>query len=394
MGTVIRQERKAQNEVETLNGYLVWSLWIVVFGMIALGHLGTIVFTARSVGWRQAMAVPQVMRALILLYGVGMPLLCAGIGVFSLAALPPQELATQEEGMIVFAGVCGALLLGAFTFAEFWRWRPLLLTWRATTLLLAKRYPDALAILQRLVRLRPKIGTHFANEAIAFYHLGRLAEALFAVEKSLMLRRFGWLAARATVEMIKANILFALQRPFEALAINEQALRLVPNNGAIWALQSFYMAQIGRYPESLACGERALALAPKSAQRKELSYLVLAAQANALNGLSRFAEALAVAQRAIPLNATPVRAYLACAIALTQLGRADDARAAAEQGLRAVEERLAIEPSVPVHAETATYQSALLRILGRADEANAAAARSQALYVQMANPNPGMAPAL
>jgi tetratricopeptide (TPR) repeat protein len=357
--------------------------------MIALIHLIQIIVTMTYIGWRRALIFPLLI--VNLLYGVGLPLFCAGIGVGFLVATSPQELESLDVGMLFFVGFTFLILLGAFVFAELWRWHSVLLIWRGAALMRAKQYSDALAIFQRVVKRRPA-GALIANEAAALYSVGRVAEAYWSIERALT-KILLWKFLRALMWRLRAQALFTLQRPYEALACNAEALRLARHNSAVWERQSFYLAQVGRYPEALASSVQALTYTSKSAQRNELSFLALTAQAHALNGLSRFTEALATAECAIPLNATPVRAYLAQAVALTQLGRVDEARKAAELGLSAAEKRLAAEPSVPVHAESIAYQSVLLRILGRSGEADAAAARSQSLYFQMANPNPGMAPA-
>ena len=138
--------------------------------------------------------------------------------------------------------------------------------------------------------------------------------------------------------------------------------------------------RLGRYAEALGACERALDKSVAPDRDPTSQGAALATMATALNGLGRGAEALAAAERAIPLSPYPVRARLAQAIALERLGRPEEARTAAEQGLDVAERYLVDEPSIIAGADVWSAKAALLRQLGRADEADTADARSQALY--------------
>ena len=368
-----------RNKGFSMNGYLVWYLWVATFSILTLSRAGWSLAIGLTTKGGSISTSPPVNVLVGAAFGITLPLVCACLGIYALITIPAKSLTAPASSflLLVIAGL--AVALAFVVVHEARTWDAFIGARRGAALRRGRRYSEALAVAKRLVKRYPRAGRFWADESVALYGLGHGSEALTAIEQALTLmprQAQGW--------AWKASILIALQRDTEALEASERALALAMDavGVSVCERKGYILVRMGRFAEAVDACERALALEAKNIRRRDgvSQGLALATMATALNGLGRSAEALAAAERAIPFNPYPVRSRLAQSIALERLGRPEEARAAAEQGLAVAERYLVDEPSVIVGAEIWAAKAALLRQLGRAGEADAAEARSQALY--------------
>jgi tetratricopeptide (TPR) repeat protein len=254
-------------------------------------------------------------------------------------------------------------VLVSLTLREAYIWDSWRLTRRGATLLAARKNGQALKVYNRLLKRRHYQTVAWSGKATALQTLGRSSEALTCADEASRLE-----PRQASIWLVKGMALLSPQQQTEALAALDHALEMDPSRGSIWAAKGAALEHAGRHVEALEVAVQALALLEKSGQR-EWRASALATFALALVAEDRPAEALARAEEAISIYPQALRAPLAQAMALKSMGRIAEMRTAAEQGLSAVERRIA---NAPDHADLWQIKARFLRLLGRDDEAKAA----------------------
>jgi tetratricopeptide (TPR) repeat protein len=341
-----------------------WQAWTLGFAVSVLYWLAQLLTERYAAPGRRVRATVRSVYLVVGATGVG-------LGAYELATTPAPILAEPVGGYLtvtVLAVLAGVVLI--IVCVRFSRGlRDAMLPYRAAGLLRAGHFSQALVRYERLLARRPRWAAAWAGTSTALRVLGRATEALACAERAQAL------APRdAHVWELKADALLALGRDDDALAACEQALHLAPRDAALWAAQGYALERIGRHVEARDSCERAL-------RAKRIGPAVrasaLATLATALNAVGRYDDALTAAEQVFSLNVhSPFRAWLAQAVALVGLGQSVEAQRAATLGLEAAERYLAEEPAYVLGWETS---AALLRLLGRDAEAEAAATHAREL---------------
>jgi serine/threonine protein kinase len=112
----------------------------------------------------------------------------------------------------------------------------------------------------------------------------------------------------------KGASLDALERPEEALACYEQALRINPRYVDAWSNKGVVLVKLGRVEEALACDDRALEIEPRNAEK-------LVNKAGTLVALGRHEEGLACYDKALEINPNLDKAWYSKGVTFGLLGR-------------------------------------------------------------------------
>lgn len=155
------------------------------------------------------------------------------------------------------------------------------------------------------------------------------------------------------------RMLFALQRPLEALPSYEAALRLLPSYVEAYNDRGLALQALGRQEEAVASFSAALALRPEYAA-------ACYNRANAHAVLSRFAAAAADYRKAIACGLRRPEVHNNLALALTEMGRTEDAVGELTRALQLD----------PAYADAWYNLGAGLSTLGRDEEALAGYGRA------------------
>jgi tetratricopeptide (TPR) repeat protein len=132
--------------------------------------------------------------------------------------------------------------------------------------------------------------------------------------------------------------------------------------------------------------EQALIAAEKALYRGDISLtsewrgMTLIAKAGAQNSLGSYEDAVETAREAVRFAPESSTIWVVQANALAHLGRETESQAAAQQGLANVEVQIADDPE---RVECWENKSALLRCLGRTDDAEAAEAQVHEVLSRM-----------
>lgn len=262
-------------------------------------------------------------------------------------ALLTQGLALHRQGSLSAALECYGRLLGQ----EPGHGPALKLM--AELHLQAKRYQDALDLLDRLLELHRQDATAFNNRGIALSALGRMDEALQSYAQALRID-----PGYAEAHYNRGNAQMRLARAEEALSSFEQAVRLRPGFAQACHNRGVALEQLGRREEALAAYLQAVAAQPDygqahlcagrihaEAKRFELALACFTealrsepqhAEAHNLRGLAlqslqRFEDALASHTRATQIQPGYGEAHYNRGLALSALKRFDEARQSFER---------------------------------------------------------------
>jgi protein O-GlcNAc transferase len=184
---------------------------------------------------------------------------------------------------------------------------------RATRLMEMNRLPEALADLDRAIRLRPDSAAIHINRGNTLFRLGRLEEALAGYDTALALT-----PNSADAAFNRGNVLLKLGRWAEALRSYDAAITRRPEFSKGHHYRGMALRRLRRPAEALASFERALAI--DSNYRDAWCGL-----ANALRDLGRFDEALAAYDRTLQLDPDALEALANRARVLLSLNRPAEA---------------------------------------------------------------------
>lgn len=225
--------------------------------------------------------------------------------------------------------------------------------------------------------LRPEA---HAQLAMVFIRRGQTPEAAKALEQALRLK-----PDDAAALFHYGNVLYALQRPSDALASYDKALQASPDLTDALNNRAVLLCALGRFEESLAGLDRVLALDPANPLAQHNCGIALAGlerfeeavraydaaialvpgradswnnRADALCKLQRFPEAVESYDKALSLNPRSADACYNRGVALTELKRVEEA-------LQSYQQCVALEPS---HVKAIYNLSLCLLQLGRLEE--------------------------
>jgi tetratricopeptide (TPR) repeat protein len=153
----------------------------------------------------------------------------------------------------------------------------------------AEQYDHAVDWIVRAVRQQPR-AEYLASLGTALQKLGRLEEALKALDKAVQLK-----PEDAELWMDLGNVLVDLERPADALLTFQHVLQLNPRHWDAAYRCGFLLHKQGRSEEAVSCFDLSDRLRPNQAA-------ILEMRAIALHCLKRFEEALADNRRAHALN--------------------------------------------------------------------------------------------
>ena len=189
-----------------------------------------------------------------------------------------------------------------------------------------RNYTEALSSCQKAVDIDAKVYDAWRCKAGAEYRLGKLSTALASLDQAIKLN----LAARLTTRDLakwrenptdhveRGEILFALDRPNEAIAAFNKAIELDDQLVSAWANKGFVQIMTQDFSGAEASIDRALAIdanfAPAWANRGMLLYK-----------RNRNLESVAAFDKAIELNSQDPEIWLNRGVVLYSLGRSQDA---------------------------------------------------------------------
>lgn len=171
------------------------------------------------------------------------------------------------------------------------------------------RLPQALADLERAVKLRPDNATDLCNYGGVLSDLGRPEEALASLDRAIAL-----MPRLAPALYNRAKVMSMLGRFADALADYDQTIAIVPGNAGAHSNRAAVLKQMGRLEEARAAIEQALRIDPHSAE-------AITNRGNIAYELGRTDDAIADYDRA--LKARPGFAEAHHGRALAQLTRGD-----------------------------------------------------------------------
>ena len=227
--------------------------------------------------------------------------------------------------------------------------------YRSAALNQLNRHEEALAVCDEAIRLKPDFVELHYNRANALYGLGRLADALVSYDKVIQLRpdfaeawsnRGNALQGLGRVEDAlfncnkaialkpsyaqahynRGNALYDLSRFDEALASYDTALKLKPDHAQGWNNRGKTLGELKRIDDAVASFDRAIAFKPDYAQAWDN-------RGNLLNDAERFDEALASYDRAIAAKPDFADAWSNRGTALQYLYRLDEALACHDKAI-------------------------------------------------------------
>ena len=183
---------------------------------------------------------------------------------------------------------------------------------RGAILAQLSRFEEAVDNYSQALRLQQN-AVCFNSRAIALAELGQLAAALDSCERAIVLQpNFG--AALDT----RGNVLRRLDRPLDAVASYQQALRALPRDFRIWYNRGVVLSELGRNHDALDSFDQAIAINNSHAD-------AWAGRGAAQLKLERFADALASLDKALLLTPHNAEALHNRGVALWHLKRPEDA---------------------------------------------------------------------
>jgi tetratricopeptide (TPR) repeat protein len=153
------------------------------------------------------------------------------------------------------------------------------------------RFSEALADLERAVKLRPNNATDLCNHGGVLSDLGRLDEALVSLDRAIAL-----MPKLAPALYNRAEVMAKLRRYAEALANYDQAIAIFPNNAGAHGNRAAVLKQMGRLDEARTAIEQALKIDPNSIE-------TLTNRGNIALEQGRLDEAISDYDRALQANA-------------------------------------------------------------------------------------------
>jgi tetratricopeptide (TPR) repeat protein len=189
------------------------------------------------------------------------------------------------------------------------------------TLIILKRYEEALAVNEQVICLDPNNSLAYFNQGHAFIHLKRYEEALKVLDKAIHLD-----PKNADAYNGKGDVLYNLKQYQEALAAYEQAIHLDPNYARTYIDKGNTLIELNRYKEALETFEQANRLDPDNVY-------IYFNKGKVLARLKRYEEALDDHEQAIRLDPNNSNTYINKGSILTVLKRYEEALAAYEQAI-------------------------------------------------------------
>jgi predicted O-linked N-acetylglucosamine transferase (SPINDLY family) len=184
------------------------------------------------------------------------------------------------------------------------------------------RFDEALCCYDRALALDPSDADVHYNRALTLQDLRRLPEALESFERSLELN-----PKRAEVHVIRGNTLQQLGRSADALESYRRAIEIFPQYAEPWNNRGAALQQLQRFQEALDSYGRALAINPDLAPAHNN-------RGNALQALGRFAESLEAYEHALKIQPELAELHGNRANALCNLRRFEEAKVGYERALR------------------------------------------------------------
>ncbi|MGP0090557.1 MAG: tetratricopeptide repeat protein [Xanthobacteraceae bacterium] len=224
-------------------------------------------------------------------------------------------------------------------------------------------HAEAVGQIDVALQINPRVAVAHNNRANALWQLRRPDEALASCERAIALK-----PDYPEAFNNRGNALRELKRPQEALASYDRAIALKPNYVEAFNNRSIALRELKRPEEALASCERAIALKPDYAE-------AFYSRGNALRELKRPEEALASYDRAIALKPNYVEAFNNRGVALGELQRV-------EESLASYDRAVTLKPD---YAEAFDNRGNALRKLQRLDEALASCDRALALKPDQAD---------
>jgi len=219
--------------------------------------------------------------------------------------------------------------------------------YRGAALNRLNRHQEALAVCDEAIRLKPDFAELHYNRGNALYGLGRLADALVSYDKAIRLR-----ANFAEAWSNRANALQGLGRFEDALFNSNKAIALKPDYAQAHYNRGNALYDLGHFAEALAGYDAAIALKPDHAQGWHN-------RGKALGELKRTDEALASFDRAIALKPDYAQAWDNRGNLLNDAERFDEAVASYDRAIAAR----------PDFADAWSNRGTALQYLYRLDEA-------------------------
>ena len=177
-----------------------------------------------------------------------------------------------------------------------------------------KRYTEALAAYDEVLRLDPRDTDAYFYKGIALGELTQHEEELEAYEQALRLN-----PKNAVAYINKGTALAGLKRYEEALTAYEQAIHIDPKSAFAYVGKGAALNELHRYEEGLSACEQAI--------RLDLTYDAgYTNKGNALHGLRRYQEAVAAYEQALRLNSKNAFAYNNRGNTLRILNREEEAQ--------------------------------------------------------------------
>lgn len=182
-----------------------------------------------------------------------------------------------------------------------------------------RRYDEALSSAEHFASVAPQSALAWLAVSLAHQGLGRLPEALQAVDKAVSLD-----ATLSAPWQMQGIILVKLQRFAEAAQALRQALERAPSEGSVWAMLGSALQHQFLNDEALAAYDQAWQLHYQTAE-------VLYGQISTLGALGRYADALSRAEEYALRFPQDVSAWRLRAGMLYALERYEEALAAIAQ---------------------------------------------------------------
>jgi tetratricopeptide (TPR) repeat protein len=218
------------------------------------------------------------------------------------------------------------------------------------TLIILKRYEEALAVNEQVICLDPNNSFAYFNQGHAFIHLKQYKEALTVFDKAIDLD-----PNNAEAYFYKGRVFDLLEQFEEELKAYEQVIRLEPNKAITYVNKGSALTHLERYEEALVTTEKAIHLDPTDV----IAYIN---KGKILTELNRYEEALETFKQAIQLDPNNAIAYFYKGKVLARLKRYEEALEAYEQAIR-------LDPN-----DSILYfnKGSMLNLLARHEEALAA----------------------
>ncbi|MGA7934327.1 MAG: tetratricopeptide repeat-containing serine protease family protein [Kovacikia sp.] len=205
--------------------------------------------------------------------------------------------------------------------------------------------------------------TDWTNQGNQLYRVGRLQEALAALNQAVQLKPNFYPAWYE-----RGNVLFAMKQPYEALASYDRVIQLKPDFYNVWRDRGVLLVTLNDYMAALGSFDRATKVKPDD-------YVLWYMRGNLLNrNLQNYSEAITSYNRSLQINPNFADAFTGRGKALYELQRYEEA-------LTDLNRAIQIDPTLTV---AWILKSRTLNTMQRYPEAIAAV--QQALKLQPANP--------